>query len=437
MKKIFVIDTNVLLRDPYAIFSFEENEVVIPLAVIEEIDDQKSNKADIGYNARETSRLLDGLRKKGNLNEGIELEEGGILRIAIDGKDLILPAGLSANKMDNRIVSTAIHLSKENPDRKVILISNDINLRLIGNAFGISAEEHLSSRLNDDQIFAGFHEIDVKSETIDRFYQEGEITPDEIIKSDYSLSPREFVQLTAIDREKQSALGKFDGEKIVKLVHDKEKPSGISPQNREQTFAQELLLDDDVKLVTLSGRAGTGKTLLALAAGLFNVLEKKLYTRLLVARPVIPMGKDIGFLPGTKEDKLQPWMQPIFDNLDLIFQQKKSSSFSYSQLTENDLLQIEALTYIRGRSIPNQYIIIDEAQNLSKHEIKTIVTRAGKESKIIFTGDPYQIDNPYLDLHSNGLTYLAHKFRSQKIGGHIMLEQGERSELAEIASQIL
>ncbi len=437
MKKIFVIDTNVLLMDPDAIFSFEKNEVVIPLAVIEEIDDQKSKNSDIGYNARETSRIIDRLREKGSLNKGINLENGGSLRVAIDGKDLILPKGLSANKMDNRIISAAIHLQNDNPDKKIILISNDINLRLIGDSFGLVAEEHRSARLSDENIFSGWHEIKADSDTIDTFYKMDKLVPAKFKMESNSVFPQEFVQLSTADQDNKSALAKFDGDKIVKLNYSREYPSGIRPRNREQKFAIELLLDDNIKLVTLSGKAGTGKTLLALAAGLSNVMDSKLYERLLIARPIVPMGKDIGFLPGSKEDKMQPWMQPIFDNLNLIFHERKNSDFSYDQLKENELIKIEALTYIRGRSIPEQYIIVDEAQNLSKHEIKTIVTRAGKDSKIVFTGDPYQIDNPYLDLHNNGLTYLAHKFRSHKIAGHIMLERGERSELSEIASKIL
>lgn len=437
MKKIFVIDTNVLLMDPNAIFSFEENEVVIPLAVIEEIDDQKSKNSDIGYNARETSRIIDRLREKGSLSEGINLDNGGKLKVIINKDNLCLPKGLSANKMDNRIVTVALDLQENNPDKEVILVSNDINLRLIGDSFGLEAEKHHSSQLEDKNIFTGWHEIGVDSTVIDSLYKKGEFIPANSNKKFAKMLPQDFVHLNAVDRQNKSALARFNGEKIVKLNYDREYPSGIRPRNREQKFAIELLLDDNIKMVTLSGKAGTGKTLLALASGLSNVMDNRLYERLLIARPIVPMGKDIGFLPGSKEDKMQPWMQPIFDNLNLIFHEKQNSDFSYEHLEENELIKIEALTYIRGRSIPEQYIIIDEAQNLSKHEIKTIVTRSGKDSKIVFTGDPYQIDNPYLDLHNNGLTYLAHKFHDQQIAGHMMLEKGERSELSEIASEIL
>ncbi|MFW5979887.1 MAG: PhoH family protein [Halanaerobiales bacterium] len=436
MKKNFVLDTNVLLMDPQAIFSFEENDVVIPLAVVEEIDDQKNKSSDIGYNARETSRLLDELRLKGKLSKGIELNNGGKLTIAINGKDLILPPGLSSTKMDNRILSTAIHLQRDNPDKKIVLISNDINLRLIAEAFDIKAEEHKSDRLTEQNIYSGFKEFKVSKNIIDEFYQNKELSIEKI-NSDLQLFPQEMVHLTAYSDKNKSAIGRFNGKVIKKLRFDKKHPSGISPLNREQTMAFELLLDDEVKLVTIAGKAGTGKTLLALAAGLSKVVDRKQYKRLLVARPVIPMGKDIGFLPGTKEDKMQPWMQPIFDNLDFILNSNKKSSYTFEKLVEEDLIQIEALTYIRGRSVPDQFIIIDEAQNLSHHEVKTIITRAGQGTKIVLTGDPYQIDNPYLNFYKNGLTYLAYKFHDKKIGGHVMLEKGERSELARIASEIL
>jgi len=437
MKKIFVIDTNVLLMDPFAIFSFSDNEVIIPLAVVEEIDDQKNKSSDIGYNARVTSRLLDKLRKKGNLSSGVKLENGGNLRITVNGHELILPEGLSSTKMDNRIISMAYHIQKENPDKKVVLISNDINLRLIANALNLEAEEHESNKLRDKDIYTGMRELKVKSETIDLLYNENKLSTYYLNKKNIQLYPQEMIQFTANDRDNKTALAKFDGESIVRLKYTKISPLNIKALNREQTFALELLLDDNIKLVTLSGKAGTGKTLLALAAGLFKVLESNTYNRLLVSRPVIPMGKDIGFLPGTKEDKLQPWMQAIFDNLDFILQKEKNSKYNFDNMIDKDLIQIEALTYIRGRSVPNQFIIVDEAQNLSKHEIKTIITRAGKNSKIVLTGDPYQIDNPYLSLHKNGLSYLAYKFKNQNIAGHIMLQKGERSELARIASDLL
>lgn len=436
MKKIYVLDTNVLLDDPEAIFSFEEHDVILPLAIVEEIDAQKCKASSIGYNARETSRILDELRNQGKLNEGVLLENGGTLKILINGKDLILPTGLSSTKMDNRIISCAIHLQEDNGDREVVLISNDINLRLIADAFGLKAEEYKHNRLADTDIYSGSHEIKVVGTIVDKYYQEEELEPD-LLEDEVNLYPNEMIELIAVDQIGKTALGRFNGQKIVPLHFSEKTPWGIKALNKEQRYAMELLLDDDIKLVSLVGKAGTGKTLLALAAGLYKVTDEDIYQRVLVARPVVPMGNDIGFLPGSKEEKMQPWMQPIFDNLEFLINKGKGSSYTYEYLLEKDFIRIEPLTYIRGRSVPDQFIIIDEAQNLTAHEIKTIITRVGKGTKIIFTGDPYQIDNPYLDLHNNGLTHLAHRFHKEKLAGHITLKKGERSELARIASELL
>jgi len=404
MKKIFVLDTNVLLNDPRAIYSFEDNDVVIPLAVLEEIDNLKTKSSDLGYNARESSRILEEIRESGNLHDGVELDSGGTVKIIINGK-LELPRGLSSSKMDNRIISTAIHLKneikKENADRKVIMISDDINMRLICDAYGLEAEEHSSSRLKEEEIYSGFKEIMCGADLINKFYEEEKISLSELNQLDDSLYPNEFVQLTADDRNKNTALARFDGENLVPLRYNKSQPAKIRARNREQQMAMELLLDDEIKLVTMSGKAGTGKTLLALAAGLAKVVDEQSFSKLLVARPIQPMGKELGFLPGDVEEKMGPWMKPIFDNLDFIVHRNKDARFAYQKLLDKDLIQIEALTYIRGRSVPDQFIVIDEAQNLSLHEVKTIVTRAGEGSKLIFTGDPFQIDNPYLNFHKN------------------------------------
>ncbi|MGM0547964.1 MAG: PhoH family protein [Bacillota bacterium] len=436
MKKIFVLDTNVLLNDPRAIYSFDDNDVVIPLAVLEEIDSLKTKSSDLGFNARASSRILEELRNKGNLHDGVELDSGGIVKIVING-GLELPEGLSSSKMDNRIISTALHLQEKNTDKKVIMISDDINLRLICDAYNLEAEEHNSISLKEEEVYSGFKEINCSSAMIDKFFEEQKLALAELDDLDLSLYPNEFIQLTADDQNKNTALAKFDGENLVVLNYNKSQPAKIRARNREQQMALELLLDDQIKLVTISGKAGTGKTLLALAAGLAKVVDEHNFSRLLVARPIQPMGKELGFLPGDIEEKMAPWMQPIFDNLDFIVQRNKDARFAYQKLLDKDLIQIEPLTYIRGRSVPSQFIIVDEAQNLSLHEVKTIVTRAGEGSKVIFTGDPFQIDNPYLNFHKNGLNYLAHQFHGEKIAGHIMLKEGERSELAEIASDLL
>ena len=437
MNNIYVLDTNVLLDDPTAIFDYEEHEIIIPLAVVEELDNQKRKTSDIGYNARETSRILDELRLKGRLNEGIKLKNGSILKIVIDKKELKLPPHLSASKYDNRILTTAIDLQESNPEKEVIMVSNDINLRLIANAFDLKAEDHRGNGIDGEELYDGFIEIKTKASIIDDFYENQELDPDQLDGDFENLYPHQMIQLSTMDERSKSALARYDGKKIVPLIFDKKAPMGITPLNREQKFAYELLLNDDIRIVTMSGKAGTGKTLLALAAGLQKVINDKYYDRVLIARPVIPMGKDIGFLPGSVEEKLEPWMQPILDNLNLIIHSNKGSYLSIDQLIENNFIQIEALTYIRGRSIPNQYIIIDEAQNLSKHEVKTILTRAGKDSKIVLTGDPFQIDNPYLNKVNNGLSQVANHFYKEQITGHIMLQKGERSEIAKIASELL
>ncbi len=473
-RKIFILDTNVLLMNPEAIFSFEDNEVIIPLAVVEEIDDMKNKSSDLGYNARETSRILDRLRTKGKLSEGVEINDDGILKVIINGDTGNLPEAVDLKKVDNRIINSGLTLSQKYPERRIILVSNDINLRLVADAFGLEAEEHRSDRLSEKELYSGFLELSVTKEIIDEFFRNNKIPFEKldrfVIDNNYNnynnnndsnnininsksnsnnnssannsnsginFYPNEFVQLINQQTSRQSALGIIEEDYLGKLRYQQREVMGIKPLNREQTLAFELLLRDEINLITLAGKAGTGKTLLALAAGLEKVVNEDIYTRILVARPVIPMGKDIGFLPGTKEDKLQPWMQPIFDNLDFILKKSGQSDLTFNKLVEREQIQIEPLTYIRGRSVPEQFIIIDEAQNLSKHEVKTIITRVGKDSKIVLTGDPFQIDNPFLDRHNNGLSHLASRLRNEKISGHILLTKGERSELARIASEKL
>ena len=437
MKKIFVLDTNVLLNDPRAIYSFEDNDVVIPLAVLEEIDSLKTKSSDLGYNARESSRILEELRNNGNLHDGVELESGGIVKIVING-GLELPQGLSSSKMDNRIISTAIHLQEENSDKEVIMISDDINLRLICDAYGLKAEEHDSTRLKEEEIYSGIKEINCSSSIIDKFFKEEKISLSELNQMEGSLYPNEFVQLTADDRNKNTALARFDGKNLVPLRYNKSQPAKIRARNREQQLALELLLDDEIQLVTMSGKAGTGKTLLALAAAL---QQHKKYKQILLARPIMPLAnRDLGFLPGDINEKIGPYMQPLFDNLGVIknrFSQNSKELNAIDEMQKREELVITPLAYIRGRSLSDVFFIIDEAQNLTPHEVKTIITRAGEGSKMVFTGDIHQIDSPYLDMQSNGLAYLTDKMKGQEIFAHVNLVKGERSFLAELASDLL
>jgi PhoH-like ATPase len=437
-KKVFVLDTNVLLHDPDSIRNFQEHEVVLPIVVIEEIDNFKKDPSEVGRNARTVSRLLDQMRQRGSLNQGITLESGGVLKVDIEIHELEIGI-LSADKhkADNQILACALHLLRTRKE-KTILVTKDTNLRIKADALGITAEDYTTDRVEIDEFFTGTSIQTVSSQQIDDLYDHG-LT----LNSPTLLYPNEFVTLVNETNPNHMALARATGtEGLLKPLRRLEVPPwGIKPRNREQQFALELLLDPAVQVITLIGKAGTGKTLLAIAAGLQQVVDDEKYNKLLVSRPIVPMGRDIGFLPGDIGDKVKPFMQPIYDNLEFIsaanVDQRRRTTMTASQLEESGYMNIEPLTYIRGRSIPNQYMIVDESQNLTPHEVKTILTRAGDGTKVIFTGDPNQIDNPYVDASSNGLTYLAERFRNLPIAGHVTLVKGERSELAEIASNIL
>ncbi|PLT34337.1 PhoH family protein [Bacillus sp. V5-8f] len=442
MGKIYVLDTNVLLQDPYSIFSFEENEVVIPAVVLEEVDSKKRYMDEIGRNARQVSKLIDSFREIGKLHEKIPLHNGGFLRIELNHRSFHELQEIFVEKTnDNRILAVAKNLAleeqtKEN-GRTVILVSKDTLVRVKADAIGLTAEDFLNDRVVElDHIYSGLREFFVPKEVLDRFYEKGSVLCTEITKKPFY--PNEFVLLKDELGGSSSAIAIVDKSRttIKKLVFDQEHIWGIKPRNVQQIMAMEILLRSDLPLVTLIGKAGTGKTLLALAAGLMQTEDLGQYKKLLVARPIVPVGKDIGYLPGEKEEKLRPWMQPIFDNLEYLFNTKKPGELD-AILAGMSSIEVEALTYIRGRSIPDQFIIIDEAQNLTKHEVKTILTRVGDRSKIVLMGDPEQIDHPYLDEYNNGLTYVVEKFKDQPIAGHIKLIKGERSGLAQLAATIL
>ncbi|MDR4886642.1 PhoH family protein [Fredinandcohnia sp. QZ13] len=442
MGKIYVLDTNVLLQDPRAIFSFEDNEVVIPAVVLEEVDSKKRYMDEIGRNARHVSKLIDNLRQTGKLHEKILLETGGSLRIELNHRSFHELQEIFVEKTnDNRILAVAKNLSLEEQSKEngkqVILVSKDALVRVKADALGLQSEDFLSDRVVEvDHIYSGFLEIYINRNLLDLFYEKGELHVTELVN--HPFYPNQFILLKDALGGSSSAIGIVDKTgKVVKKLHFKQDHIwGIKPRNVQQTMAFELLLREDIPLVTLIGKAGTGKTLLALAAGLMQTEDLGQYKKLLVARPIVPVGKDIGFLPGEKQEKLRPWMQPIFDNLEYLFNTKKPGELD-AILAGMGSIEVEALTYIRGRSIPEQFIIIDEAQNLTKHEVKTILTRVGEKSKIVFMGDTEQIDHPYLDEYNNGLTYVVEKFKDQKIAGHIRLVKGERSGLAQLAADIL
>ena len=437
--KTFILDTNVLLYDPHALYRFDDNYIIIPITVIEEIDRFKKDMNETGRNARHISRQLDQLRKDGSLTKGISLENGGTVRVEIYEEKVLkrLPPELRVDRGDNRILAVAVDLLERDGKSPVILVTKDTNLRIKADALGLVAEDYESDKVDIEELYPGYAEMEVEPLIIDRVHGQG------FAEMEGDFYPNQFITLKDQLNPSHSAICRYDAvqRRLVPLRKTgKDGVWSIHPRNREQSFALDALLDENVKLVTLVGKAGTGKTLLAIAAGLHKVAEENVYNRLLVSRPVFPMGRDLGFLPGDIEEKLTPWMQPIFDNVELLLsghEAEKRHSKGYKELMAMGILDIEPLTYIRGRSIPNQYMIVDEAQNLTPHEIKTIITRAGEGTKIVLTGDPYQIDNPYVDASSNGLTYVVERFKEQEISGHITMTKGERSQLAELAANLL
>ncbi len=456
-KKIYLLDTSVLLHSPEALFSFRDNDVVLPLVVLDELDNFKKGSMELNRNARWVISHLDELRAQGPVNQGVKLPDGGTLRVDINNVqrvDSLIPAGFSHN-VDNRILATALSIKADEPKRKVVIVTKDINMRVKAEALGLLAEDYRHDQIVEiSEMFAGHREVVTSEEVLQQLYDDKSI-PVELVDADFPpLMPHEFVMI----RASGSAITRYDAQQkrllhIRDLRHD---VWGLRPLNREQRYALEILLDDQIPLVTLAGKAGTGKTILAIAAGLQKVCQEKTYRKLAIYRPVIPMGRDLGYLPGTEQEKLSPWMQPIYDNLEFLLSENGGAGGNGSggsggrkekgggsgigridYLQETNVLDIRALAYIRGRSLPQQFIIVDEAQNLTPHEAKTIITRAGQGTKLIFTGDPYQIDHPYLDSTSNGLTHVVEKFKDHPIAAHITLIKGERSPLAEIASQIM
>jgi len=437
MQKTFVLDTNVLLHNSDAINVFADNKVVLPIEVLEELDEFKKDTDEKGRNARQTIRTLDRLKRKGKLGKGVPLENGGILQIISD-KDYrqLEHLGLDLKLVDNRILMCAYILQKQG--EKVIFVSKDINIRVKADAIGLRSMDFEKQTVNFEEIYRGWQEVLIEKDKISQFQKSS------ILSLPGNFFHNEFVYLKESQNTDSGILARYDASQkaVVKLKYTNTPIYDIKPRNIQQVMALELLLDDNVNLVSLIGMAGTGKTLLALAAGLVKVVQLNSFNRMLVSRPIMPLGRDIGYLPGTKEEKLESWMEPIFDNLEYLLYINKQKGkakrlITIKELMTNGLLQLEALTYMRGRSIPLQYIIIDEAQNLTPHEIKTVVSRAGSGSKMVLTGDPYQIDSPYLDSSSNGLVYCAEKMKGQSIFGHVMFVKSERSSLASLAARIL
>ena len=470
MRKTFVLDTNVLLHDPQALTRFEDNAVVIPIEVVEEIDRFKRDPSEKGRNARQISRLLDALREKGNLADGVPIDDGseGTLQVVFCRSETLaqLPPELKGGNGDNNILAVALEqlrsgLIADQPP--VVLVTKDTNLRIKADAVGLTAQDYTTDKVDLSDLYPGVCELMASATAMERLKAEGGLALAEFpAAAGIGLQANEGVTLVDQAQPNHTLLARYDApqQRLVPLLRaGKVRLGKVTARNREQTFALDLLLDPAVQLLTLVGKAGTGKTLLALAAGLHQVADENTYERMLVTRPVISLGKEIGFLPGSLEEKMGPWMQPIIDNLDFLLggspedegrSPSRSSGGSgnrpgshrgprsnWTDLKGMGLLEVEAISYIRGRSIPRQFMVVDEAQNLTPHEVKTIVTRVGEGTKIVFTGDPYQIDNPYVDAESNGLTWLVERFKGQTLAGHVTLIRGERSELAELAANLL
>ncbi|HEX3133773.1 MAG TPA: PhoH family protein [Planctomycetota bacterium] len=434
--KTFVIDTNVLLHNPNALFAFADNHVVIPMTVLEELDKFKTANNELGSSSREVARKLDRLRQQGSLREGIPTPQGGLIQVIIAYDEL---AGMLPGVNDHRILGCAQMLKREG--KNVFFISKDINARVKADALGIPSEDFENQKVNIDELYDGWVRLERDAKRIKELSTVETIAPAALDAGLVDkLNANQFVLVQEGDDEDLSVLFTYDaGEKTLRRLDD-DPPQlfGVAPRSQEQRMAFELLLDDKIKLVTLVGQAGTGKTLLALACGLAKVIHDEKFKKLLVSRPIMPLGQDIGYLPGTKDEKLSHWMGPIFDNLHfLLASEERDPDEVIKRLIQEESITLEALTYIRGRSISKQYLIVDEAQNLTPHEIKTIISRAGQDTKVVLTGDPYQIDNPYLDASSNGLTYVVERMRGQELAGHVTLKKSERSELAGIAAALL
>lgn len=442
-EKIFVLDTNVLIHSPQALFSFEENRVVVPIVVLEEIDQFKKGVDEKSRNARQIGRYLDSLRTQGSLQEGVRMENGGTIQVTVN-KDVTDTADklFFLDRIDNLIIGTALYFKEKYPDKQVTLISKDTNVRIKADAVGINSENYETDTIKFEELYTGWNPVEVEKSDFDEATVKGflpntfgEFCPNQYLRITDNQDPARSRSLRYLKSSNAfHAMQFYTGEPVF----------GITARNFEQEMALDLLLDDSIKLVSLSGKAGTGKTLLAMAAGLQKVVEDQKYTRLVISRPISPLGKDLGYLPGTKSEKFNPWMQPIYDNMDILLSLHEDKSYenmknkrkpSIEDFMDYDFLELEPLTYIRGRSLPDQFIIIDEAQNLTPHEMKTIITRAGENTKLVLTGDPYQIDIPYLDSASNGLSVAVEKLKNEDIVGHMTLEKGERSKLADLAAK--
>jgi len=441
--KTFVLDTNVLLNDPHCINKFGGEDVIIPMVVLEEIDGFKKGHSTLAASARIVTRALDDLRERGRLFNGVKLDNGGRLIIPNLHPEVSFTNSSSKENNDNIILQCCLQWNEEYED--LILITEDINMRIRGDALGVKTEPHEDTRVEDVSFYDKVREFNCEDQSITDLYQLGWAKDSAF--EDVGLN--EYCVLHGHGGRHKTALARGMGDSRVSLIR-KNPVYKVSARNKEQTMALDALMDPDIKLVVLAGRAGCGKTLLALAAGLEQSLNDNIYDKMMITRPIVPMGNDIGFLPGDLKEKLDPWMAPIYDNLSYLHRGAPTSKMMAGKRVKVDIgrqmvedlidfghISMDALTYIRGRSISDQFVLVDEAQNLSAHEIKTIVTRIGQGTKLVITGDPFQIDNPYLDTHNNGLSFLIDRMKGEGLFASVVLLEGERSELAEVAARKL
>jgi len=433
MRKNYILDANVLIHDPTSIFQFADNTVIIPVGVITEIDRFKKEVSDRGYNARAIARLLDGLRDDRSLSSGVPLKSGGMLMVHCDPEH---PFGSGNGHADVEILRVAQATRERDPGTPVVIVTKDINLRIRADAAGLRAEDYESDRVKLSDLYTGQFELEVSTDELAAFRQTGELP---LTSGKYS--PNEYTLLRCGEGSGSTSLARVDadGKSLIRLREPKDSLCGIRPRNKEQYFAIDALLDERIQLVTLMGKAGTGKTLLAVAAGMQLATRQRRYRHMLVCRPIFPLGRDLGYLPGTMGQKLDPWMKPISDTVEFLLDTGGPihGLNDCPALIGSGAIEIQPLAYIRGRSISNRFFVLDEAQNLTPREVKTVITRMGQGTKVVLTGDPYQIDNPYVDANSNGFTYLVNRFRAESIAAHVELLKGERSSLAELAANLL
>ncbi len=433
MRKNYILDANILIHDPYSILHFADNTVIIPVGVISELDRFKKEASDRGFSARAVVRLLDGLRNGQSLAAGVKLESGGILKVYCEPERVLEG---SSGPADVEILRVARAIKQAEPDTPVIIVTKDINLRIRADAAGLRAEDYESDHVPLAEVARPDTELTVTAEQLDEFRRHGRLS-----LSGLGLRANQYVLLRTGENHQGTALARRDAtsEQLIALRDPPGGLWGIHPRNKEQYYAIDALLDERVSLVSLMGKAGTGKTLLALAAAMYQTFRKRLYRGILVCRPIVPVGRDLGFLPGDLGSKLAPWVKPITDTIEFLLDAGGcvKGHGDEASLIRAGLIEIQPLTYIRGRSIAKRFVVIDEAQNLTPLEVKTVITRVGQAAKVVLTGDPWQIDNPYVDRNSSGFIYLINRFAGEPLAAHVELRKGERSPLAELAANLL